>query len=128
MTHDLAPGALAELRVLDLTGATGAFAAKLLADFGAEVCKVEPPTGASTRSYYPLLESDPVEGTGGPSLWFSYYHANQKSIVLDLDRADDCDRLRQLAAGYDVVLEDFRPGYLAKRGLNYVKLSAGNPG
>ncbi|HEX2172691.1 MAG TPA: CoA transferase, partial [Dehalococcoidia bacterium] len=64
----------------------------------------------------------------GPSLWFAYYHANRRSIALDLDSEADRGVLRDLIAGADVVLEDFRPGYLADRGLDDEALAAINPG
>ncbi|HEX2171067.1 MAG TPA: CoA transferase [Dehalococcoidia bacterium] len=125
MTTDSASdGALAGVRVIDLTGALGAWAAKLLGDFGADVVKVEPPGGAPTRRYEPFLGGQPDTG---PSLWFAYHHANARSVALDLDRPEDRARFRDLAAGADVVLEDSPPAYLAGRGLGYADLAAANP-
>src|SRR5687768_17595994 len=98
MTDTVSEGVLAGMRVIDLTEALGAWAAKLRADFGADLIKVEPPGGAPPRRYEPFLGGHPDRG---PSLWFAYHHANARSVTLDLDRPADRDRLRDLAAGAD---------------------------
>ncbi len=103
---------LSGVRVLAFTGGMpGALATMLLADYGAEVILVE-------RDADGLLRR-----TGGHSLW----HRGKSSIGLDLH--DDADRLQavELAAGADVVIEDRRPGHLARYGLGYDAVSASNP-
>ncbi|XWN32869.1 MAG: CoA transferase [Devosia sp.] len=111
----------AGVRVLEL-GSTiaGPFAARLMADFGADVIKVEPPEG------------DAVRGMGAHEKGVSLYAASLmrgKSIVaLDLREPDARAAVRKIAATMDVVVENFRPGTLERWGLSYETLSKGNPG
>src|ERR1700728_2920588 len=105
-------GPLAGLRVLDLSNSlAGAQASQTLADFGAEVVHVEPPGGSPLRD----LPSFPMIGRG------------KKSLVLDLQNADDAGLARTLALGADVLIETFRPGVMERLGLGYEDLSVANP-
>jgi crotonobetainyl-CoA:carnitine CoA-transferase CaiB-like acyl-CoA transferase len=92
---------LAGTRVLDLTGRIGAYCSKVLADLGADVLKVELPTGDRLRSLPPYRD-----GVPGPesSLLFAYYHHNKRGITLDWGRADALALLGELARSADVVL------------------------
>ncbi|ODT82472.1 MAG: hypothetical protein ABS76_07585 [Pelagibacterium sp. SCN 64-44] len=113
--------ALDDLKVLDLSqGMAAPFAARLLADFGADVVKVEPPEGDRVRRMPPFAP-------GGDSLTFTLVNLNKRGITLDLDTPEGQANLRALAAGADVIIENFAPGYLAARGLDHAALSALNP-
>ena len=118
--------ALDGMRVLDFTtGVAGPYATKLLADFGASVLKVEPPEGDPARRDGPFFRNEPhPEG----SARFLHLNTNKRSVTLDLDSSDAQRTVRRLAAEYDVVVEDFAPGYLAERGLGYEALDAIRPG
>ncbi|WP_030988683.1 CoA transferase [Streptomyces sp. NRRL S-1813] len=116
-----ASGPLAGLRVLDLaTLFAGPLAATLLGDYGAEVIKVEHPQ-----------RPDPSRGHGpakdGIGLWWKLLGRNKKTLTLDLSHPDGRDVLLRLAAGADVVIENFRPGTLERWGLGWDELSAANP-
>jgi crotonobetainyl-CoA:carnitine CoA-transferase CaiB-like acyl-CoA transferase len=89
------------LRVLDLSGRTGAYCSKLLADLGADVVKIECPTGDRMRSMPPFRG-----GRSGPenSLLFAYYHHNKRGITLDWERDEARPLLEDLAASADVVV------------------------
>ena len=119
-----APQALDGVRVLELAGAEGEYCGKLLADFGAEVIKVEPPGGSPSRSEPPFKDDRP-----GPdqSLPFLYFNANKKSVTADLDSEAGRERVRRLARTADVLLESAAPGTLAAMGLGYEDLRAANP-
>ena len=119
-----APQALDGVRVLELAGAEGEYCGKLLADFGAEVIKVEPPGGSASRGEPPFKDDRP-----GPdrSLPFLYYNANKKSVTADLDTEEGRERVRRLARGAGVVLESAVPGSLAAMGLGYEDLRGENP-
>ena len=120
-----APQALDGVRVLELAGAEGEYCGKLLADFGAEVIKVEPPGGSPSRREPPFMDDRP-----GPdrSLPFLYFNANKKSITADLRTEEGRERVRCLGAGVDVLLESGAPGTLAALGLGYEDLRTANPG
>ena len=112
---------LAGLRVLDLaTLFAGPLAATMLGDFGAEVVKVEHPA-----------KPDPSRGHGpakdGVGLWWKLLGRNKKNLTLNLSTPGGRDVLLRLAAGSDVVVENFRPGTLEKWGLGWAELSAVNP-
>ncbi len=120
----IAPQALDGVRVLELAGAEGEYCGKLLADFGAEVIKVEPPGGSPSRSRPPFKDHRP-----GPdrSLPFLYFNANKKSVTTDLGTEAGRERVRRLARNADVVVESAAPGTLAAMGLGYADLRAANP-
>ncbi|MFB9461412.1 CaiB/BaiF CoA transferase family protein [Streptomyces cinereospinus] len=98
----------------------GPLAATLLGDFGAEVIKIEHPT-----------KPDPSRGHGpakdGIGLWWKHLGRNKRAITLDLSRPGGQSTLRRLAAGADVVIENFRPGTLERWNLGWPELAAVNP-
>jgi crotonobetainyl-CoA:carnitine CoA-transferase CaiB-like acyl-CoA transferase len=117
----LVPGPLEGIRILEFgTLIAAPFAARLLAEFGAEVIKVEAPTmGDPLRTWRKLHK--------GTSLWWYLQSRNKKSIALDLKSSEGAEIARRLAASADVVIENFRPGGLEKLGLGWDTLSALNP-
>ncbi|MCG8352857.1 MAG: CoA transferase [Chloroflexales bacterium] len=117
------PRPLDNIRVLEL-GAflAGPFCGQLLADFGAEVIKIEPPG-----------KGDPMREWGrhrhnGCTLWWPILARNKKSVTLDLRSAAGQEIARELALQSDILLENFRPGTLEAWGLDYETLRAHNPG
>jgi crotonobetainyl-CoA:carnitine CoA-transferase CaiB-like acyl-CoA transferase len=94
-----------------------------LADLGAEVTKVERPgTGDDTRAWGPPYDAE------GEATYFQSVNRNKESLVLDLADPDDLGEARRLALAADVLVENFRPGVMAKLGLDYESLAAANPG
>jgi crotonobetainyl-CoA:carnitine CoA-transferase CaiB-like acyl-CoA transferase len=116
--------ALGGLRILDFSRVlAGPFATMMLADLGAEVTKVERPgVGDETRSWGPPYDER------GEATYFQSVNRNKSSLVLDLGDPDDLAEARRLAAAADVVVENFRPGLMASRGLDYETLRVDNPG
>src|SRR4051794_30178381 len=111
------PQPLAGVRVLEFTHMVmGPTCGMLLADLGADVVKVEPIDGDRTRS---LL--------GAGAGFFPMFNRNKKSIAIDLRKAQGAEVARRLASQVDVVAENFKPGTMAKYGLDYVSLSKANP-
>jgi crotonobetainyl-CoA:carnitine CoA-transferase CaiB-like acyl-CoA transferase len=121
----MAESALEGLRVVEFTDEIGAYCGRLLADLGAEVTKIEPPGGGVLRHTPPYVAA----AGAGPdsSLAFWVHNTSKRSVVLDLESAEDCGLARALALTADVVLEDFPPGYLAERGLGFEALRAEKP-
>jgi crotonobetainyl-CoA:carnitine CoA-transferase CaiB-like acyl-CoA transferase len=112
--------ALAGVRVLDVTQVmAGPFCAMQLCDMGAEVIKVEPPGGDSTRRM--------AGASGTDSASFNAVNRGKRGIVLDLKRADAQDAFRRLARRSDIVIENYRPGVMQSFGLDYQTLSADHP-
>lgn len=120
-----APGPLAGLRVLELADEKGQFCGKLLGDLGADVVKIEPPGGERCRNVGPFLDDIPHPER---SLSFWYYNTSKRGVTLGLETVAGRGLFQRLAATADVVLETFRPGYLASLGLAYGSLRAANPG
>ena len=118
-------GPLTGVRVLELSNQLGQWCGKLMADFGADVIKIEPPTGATERQVGPFYADieDPNR-----SLYFWHYNTSKKSVTLDLDKPEGRDLFRRLARTADVVLETMAPGTLDAMGLGYESLAAENPG
>ena len=115
-------GPLAGLLVADFSRIlAGPYATMLLADLGAEVVKVESPAGDDTRTWSP-----PVRG--GVSTYYLGVNRNKRSVALDLKDAGDADAARELARRADVLVENFKPGGLARFGLDYDSVSTDNPG
>ena len=116
-----APGPLAGVTVLELGSLiAGPYATALLAQFGAEVIKIEPPgDGDGLRNWRRLHQ--------GTSLWWYSQSRNKKSVTLDLRTEEARDIVRTLATKSDIVIENFRPGTLEKWGLGWERLSALNP-
>ncbi len=117
-------GALEGLRVLDLTDLKGHLCCRLLAEMGADVIKVEPPGGDPARRIGPFVDERPHRDR---SLFFWFYNLNKRSLTLDLDRPEGAATFRRLAAGADIVVESFKPGTLARMGLEWDVLHALNP-
>ena len=113
-------GPLTGVRVLEL-GSTvaGPFCGRLLADFGAEVIKVEPPEGDAVRAMGKHVD--------GKSLYAASILRNKKLIALDLRRAEARDVVKRLIPSCDVLVENFRPGTLEKWGIGYDTLRETNP-
>src|SRR6202023_825976 len=111
-------------RVLDLTDEKGALCGKMFADLGAEVIKVEPPGGCSTRRIPPYLEdkADP-----DPCLYSIADHAGKKSVTANLDPADGRTLVADLAAKSDFLVESHPLGRLDSIGLGYDALARKNP-
>ena len=116
---------LAGVRVLDLsTGIGGPVCAKLLAQLGADVIKVEPPGGDPARGLLPFAGNRIGPERSGA---FLYFNTNKRGITLDLEAADDRERLLSLVDGADVLVESFEPGELSALGLDVAALQARNP-
>jgi crotonobetainyl-CoA:carnitine CoA-transferase CaiB-like acyl-CoA transferase len=116
-------GPLAGVRVADFSRVlAGPYATMMLADYGADVIKVESPAGDDTRQWRPPVDD------AGRSTYFGGVNRNKRSVVLDL--ADDAGlaEARRLATSADVVIENFRPGVMARFGLDYERVRAENPG
>ncbi len=112
-------GALDGLRVLDVTQVmAGPFCTMLLADLGADVIKIEPPHGDSTRTMPGAI------GTDSPS--FNAVNRGKRSVVLNLKTPEGQDALKRLARIADIFVENYRPGVLAALGLDYESLAALN--
>ena len=117
----LTPAALGGLKVLELGQLiAGPFAAKTLADFGAEVIKIEPPGSGDPLRKWRLLKD-------GTSVWWQVQSRNKRSLALDLRTPEGQGVVRQLALEADVLIENFRPGALEGWGLAPDDLLAANP-
>jgi crotonobetainyl-CoA:carnitine CoA-transferase CaiB-like acyl-CoA transferase len=115
------PGPLSGLLVADFSRIlAGPYATMLLADLGAEVVKVEAPGGDDTRSWQPPVRD-------GISTYYLAVNRNKRSIALDLKNQDDLAAAQELARRADVLVENFRPGGLARFGLDYETVANGNP-
>lgn len=113
------------VRVLDLTDDSGYLCGRALADLGADVVKVEPPSGDPGRRVPPFADDRPEMER---SLTWLAGNANKRGITCNLQTASGRDLFRRLAAHTDVVLESFTPGYLDSLSLGYDALSADHPG
>ena len=111
------------VRILDLSRVlAGPYATMVLGDLGADVIKVEhPERGDDTRHWGPPF-------TGGESAYFLSVNRNKRSISADLKEPEDLEKIKQLAAGADVVIENMKRGALEKIGLGYEELREANPG
>ena len=115
------PLALCNLRVIELGQLiAGPFAAKTLADFGADVIKIEPPNSGDPLRKWRLLKD-------GTSVWWQIQSRNKRSIALDLKQTEAQDIVRQLVKDADVLIENFRPGAMEGWGLGPDELLALNP-
>ena len=114
-------GPLSGLRVVELGQLiAGPFAAKTLADFGAEVVKIEPPGSGDPLRQWRLLKD-------GTSVWWQVQSRNKRSLAMDLKTPEAQDIVRQLARDADVLIENFRPGAMEAWGLGPDDLLALNP-
>jgi crotonobetainyl-CoA:carnitine CoA-transferase CaiB-like acyl-CoA transferase len=108
------------VRVLDFSiMLAGPYCARLLADVGADVIKIEPPEGDDMRLRAPLRE--------GNSAYFGQLNAGKRSIALDLKNSEAIKLVRQLVEQTDILVENFRPGVMDRLGLGYEALRAINP-
>jgi crotonobetainyl-CoA:carnitine CoA-transferase CaiB-like acyl-CoA transferase len=119
----MADSALGRLRILDFSRVlAGPLATMTLADLGAEVTKVERPgAGDDTRSWGPPHDAE------GEATYFQAVNRNKRSVALDLGDSDDLAEAQRLALDSDVVVENFRPGVMAKLGLDYGSLARESP-
>lgn len=116
--------ALESVKVLDVADERGQFCAKLLADMGADVVKVEPPGGDPSRDIGPFLQDIHHPDK---SLSFWYQNTNKRGITLNLRREKGREIFLKLACAADIVVESFPPGYLHKLDLGYEILKVHNP-
>ncbi len=122
-------GALSHIRVLDLSRIlAGPWAGQMLADFGAEVIKVERPgCGDDTRGWGPPFVKDP-EGNPTDAAYFHAANRGKHSIAIDMTTSEGQALIKRLAAEVDVVIENYKVGGLKKYGLDYDSLKTVNPG
>ena len=122
------PGPLTGLRVLDLSRVlAGPWATQILADFGAEVIKIEKPgEGDDTRGWGPPFLTNP-DGSKGDAAYFLSANRGKWSVAIDMATPDGQKLIRELAATSDIVLENFKVGGLKKYGLDYDSLKSVNP-
>jgi benzylsuccinate CoA-transferase BbsE subunit len=116
--------ALSPYRVLDLTGEIGQYAGRAFAELGAEVIKVEPPGGDPVRRIGPFLRDEP--GPDRSLLWCAL-NASKKGVTCDIESEQGRALLRRLIERAGLVIESFRPGYLASLGFDYEELSRERP-
>ncbi|MEZ2721138.1 CaiB/BaiF CoA transferase family protein [Paenalcaligenes hominis] len=115
------PKPLSDIRVLELGQLiAGPFAAKILAEFGAEVIKVEPPKTGDPLRKWRLLHK-------GTSVWWAVQSRNKQSLALDLRQKEAQDIIKQLITECDVLIENFKPGTLEQWGLGWADLEKINP-
>lgn len=110
------------VRVADFSRVlAGPYATMMLADFGADVIKIESPAGDDTRQWKPPVDAD------GNSTYFASVNRNKRSVVCDLKTEEGLARAREIARSADIVVENFRTGVMAKFGLDAETLRADKP-
>ena len=115
-------GPLAGIRVLDLTQfLAGPFGTQILGDLGAEVIKLESPAGDWSRTLPPHF-------VGDDSCYFLSINRNKESVVIDIKQPRGLELVKGLADKSDILMENFRPGVMARLGLTYQDLASRNPG
>ena len=118
-------GVFEGVKVLDISqDIAGSFCARLLADYGADVIKVEPSSGSALRQMGPFFKDDPHPEK---SLFFLVTNLNKRGITLNIDSPEGAGLFRKLAESADVVVESYKPGYLSGLGLGYEDLEGLNP-
>ena len=118
MTDTAGTGALAGFKVIDLTRVLGGpYCTQMLADHGAEVIKVEPPQGDEVRDWGPPFKD-------GLSAYFAGINRNKRALSLDLSKAAGRDVLLRLLEDADVLIENFKPGGMARWGIDYEEVLA----
>jgi CoA:oxalate CoA-transferase len=116
------PGPLSGIQVLDLTQfLAGPFSTQILADLGANVMKLEAPSGDWSRTLPPHF-------VGSDSCYFLSINRNKKGVVIDMKTPEGLDLVKRLADRCDILMENFRPGVLDRLGLTYDDLTLRNPG
>ena len=120
------PQPLAGIRVVDLSRAlAGPYATMMLADVGADVLKVEPPSGDDSRGWLPFTSPEGEEEPA--SAYFLSANRGKRSVRLDLKQPAGVERLRALCAEADVLVENYRPGLMARLGVDPADLRQANP-
>ncbi|WP_168879335.1 CaiB/BaiF CoA-transferase family protein [Rhizobium sp. P28RR-XV] len=129
MSDHQKPASLQGLRILDLSRIlAGPTATQLLADLGADVIKVERPgAGDDTRGWGPPFVPNADGSDSDLSAYFLSANRNKRSIAIDLASEDGISLVKRLAAISDVVIENYKPGDLARRGLGYLDISKIKP-
>ncbi|MDO9001919.1 MAG: CoA transferase [Aquabacterium sp.] len=126
-SSSIPPQALAGIKVIELGQLiAGPFAGKTLADFGADVIKIEPPASEGGSGGDPLRQWRMLHQ--GTSVWWQVQSRNKQSVVLDLRTDEGREAVRHLIDEADVVIENFKPGTMEKWGLGFDELSRSNPG
>ncbi|CAL61228.1 putative CoA-transferase family III [Herminiimonas arsenicoxydans] len=121
MTKTSSSGPLAGIKVLELgTLIAGPFCSRMLAEFGADVIKIESPDGGDPIRQWRVLKD-------GTSLWWSVQARNKKSLTLNLKDPRGQQIAKKLALEADIIIENYRPGVLEKWSLGYEQLKAENP-
>ncbi|MGE5652464.1 CaiB/BaiF CoA-transferase family protein [Noviherbaspirillum sp. UKPF54] len=121
MTEKKSSGPLAGIKVLELgTLIAGPFCSRMLAEFGADVIKIEAPDGGDPIRQWRVLKD-------GTSLWWSVQSRNKKSVTLNMKDPRGQDIAKRLALDADIVIENYRPGVLEKWGVGYEDLRKINP-
>jgi crotonobetainyl-CoA:carnitine CoA-transferase CaiB-like acyl-CoA transferase len=121
MTEKRSTGPLAGIKVLELgTLIAGPFCSRMLAEFGADVIKIESPDGGDPIRQWRVLKD-------GTSLWWSVQSRNKKSVTLNMKDAAGQEIARRLALDADIIIENYRPGVLEKWGVGYEDLKKINP-
>lgn len=118
-------GMLSPYRVLDLTDEKGLLCGKLLGDLGADVIKIEPPGGDTSRNVGPFYKDIPDPER---SLFWFAFNTSKRGITLDIETADGQDVFKRLVTSADFVIESFPPGHMDRLGLGYPALNEINPG
>ena len=114
------PQPLAGIKVLDLSRVvSGPLCGRMLADLGADVVKIEAPVGDNTRTVPPFID--------GVSVYYAQLNAGKRNVSIDLKAPGAPALLARLAESVDVLLENFRPGVMARHGLDADTLLAANP-
>lgn len=124
ISNDAGPSALAGIRVIELSHERSCFAAKLLADMGADVITVEPPAGSPTRHYEPFVGDVPDSDR---SLYWWHYNTSKRGMTLDLESERGRELFLELAASADFVIEAEDPGRMEALGLDYPDLARQKP-
>ncbi len=121
MTDKTSSGPLAGIKVLELgTLIAGPFCSRILAEFGAEVIKIESPDGGDPIRQWRVLKD-------GTSLWWSVQSRNKKSVTVNMKEPRGQEIARRLALDADIIIENYRPGVLEKWGVGYDDLKKINP-
>ena len=120
--ENLRPGPLNGIKVLDLTQfLAGPFSTQIFADLGAEVIKLEAPTGDWSRTLPPHF-------VGNDSCYYLSINRNKEAVAIDLKKPEGLALVKKLADQCDIVMENFRPGVLDRLGLTFEDLSSRNSG
>jgi len=129
MTTDLPAGALAGLKVLDLSRVlAGPWCTQILADLGADVVKIERPvSGDDTRHWGPPFLKDADGNDTDQATYFTACNRNKRSVTIDMAKPDGQALIRQMALQSDILVENFKVGGLKQYGLDYESLKAINP-